>query len=477
MLSQIEANYAEVWLLPPAIEDWIGKDHPARFIRELVANIDPDELGITMPSLKTGRPPYSVKLLLRVWLYGYWKRIRSTRKIEKACQEDMGFIWLCGTKGPDHNTLWRFFKTNKEALKALFKKTVKIAAKLEMIHFLLQAVDGTRIKGLCSGHGKYDQSHLEKLLQKIEEGIETLCKEIEEQHHCERNIQAGLPKALQSRMAMREKVKEALAKVKEEDLTHCHPSDPEARRMKCEGRNRFAYNAQAVVDNGSYIITAADVIQDQEDSNQLVEMGKQSVENTGTKPGTLLADGGYANAGQFAKAEDEEIEVLVPLSSRDKNEEKNPYHNNCFVYDKEADEFICPAGQHLKFKRERLKNKRTGRTVREYRNYKACAGCAAREKCTKSKHGRTMELIHGYEARERLRKRMELDENKKKWKKRGQIVELVFAWIKEIDGFRHWTAHGVENAKAQWSMLCSVWNLKQIYKKWSVQTINWAETM
>ena len=132
-MKKIDADYTAQYLLPPSIEDWINVDHPARFIREIAGQMDLKELGIHIPAARTGRPPYSERLLLRVWLYGYWKRIRSTRKVEEACQNDIGFIWLCGTHAPDHNTLWRFFRANKKALRKLFRQTVKIAVNLEMV--------------------------------------------------------------------------------------------------------------------------------------------------------------------------------------------------------------------------------------------------------------------------------------------------------------------------------------------------------
>ena len=467
MVAPIEANYEEQFLFPPSLEDWVDKKHPTRFLRELVAQMDMQELGIRMPELKTGRPPYSAKLLLRVWLYGYWKRIRSSRKLEEACRENIGFIWLCGKQYPDHNTLWRFFKKNKKGLRQLFKTTVKTAVKLGLVNFALQAVDGTKIQATSSGHGTYDQTHLEKKLKHLDEDIEKLEKEIEEENHKEPKVEIDLPKDLQDKKRLKEKVQQALETLKTKKIRHCHPSDLEARRMKCEGRNRFSYNAQAVVDEGNYIITAADVSQAPDDSGLLLEMGQQTVENTDKKPEVLLADGGYVSADQLQKVEEVELDVLAPLPPGSLNKKKNPYHTSNFQYDQETDEFICPEGRRLPFSRERIRPKNSTRVVREYKSSTTCKGCPVRSLCTKDKrYGRAVELLQGYEARERLRKRLEIEENQKKLKKRGQIVELIFAWIKQMDGFRRWTAHGVEHAKTQWSIVCSVWNIKQIYKNW-----------
>jgi len=466
MMKKIDANYQEQFLLPPSIEDWISVDHPARFIREFVDQIDLREIGIKIPEAKTGRPPYSEELLLRVWLYGYWKHCRSSRKLEDACENDVGFIWLCGRQAPDHNTLWRFFKANKSRLKNLFKQTVQVATGLKMVGFVMQAVDGSKIQAACGGKGSYDEAHLRKLLERLDTTIADLEKAIEAEAHSTATQPGRLPKKLQNAGQLREKVKEALAVVQSGGARHCHPTDPEARRMGCEGRNRFSQNAQAVVDEQEQIIVAQDVTQAAEDTQQLTCMAKQTIANTERAPEAYVADGGYFNAKEIGETEELVGKVLSPIPSGSENKEENPYHRNHFDYDAQRDVVICPEGKKLGFARERLKNPRTGHTIREYRNAAACRTCAVRQFCTTGKRERTIEIPKGYEAVQRMKKRLETPENQEKLKKRGQTVELIFAWIKQIDGFRRWTMHGLENAKAQWSMLCAVRNLKQIYKHW-----------
>lgn len=127
MAHLIDADYTQEFLLPPSLEDWIGPGHPARFIREFVDALDLDALGITWAAGEGGRPGFARGLLLKVWLYGYFERVRSTRKLEKACRDNIGFMWLAGLERPDHNTLNGFFRANKAALRALFRQTVAVA--------------------------------------------------------------------------------------------------------------------------------------------------------------------------------------------------------------------------------------------------------------------------------------------------------------------------------------------------------------
>jgi transposase len=122
MAQPITPDYGEQFLFPPALEDWVSTDHPARFLREFVDQLDLPALGFAMPAAEKGRPPYHPSLLLKIWLYGYYHRLRSTRKLEAACHEHLSLLWLTGLIAPDHNSLWRFWRDNKKALRQIFKQ-------------------------------------------------------------------------------------------------------------------------------------------------------------------------------------------------------------------------------------------------------------------------------------------------------------------------------------------------------------------
>src|SRR3954447_11682622 len=116
MRRVLTADYNQQLMLPPSVEEWIGPEHPARFIREFIGLLDLRELGLDTIGREEGWVAYDPRLLLAAWLLGYLRNLRSTRVLETACREEMGFVWLTGNHRPDHNALWRFWQTHREAV-------------------------------------------------------------------------------------------------------------------------------------------------------------------------------------------------------------------------------------------------------------------------------------------------------------------------------------------------------------------------
>ncbi len=463
MRRGIRANYQQKYLLPPSIEEWIGAEHPARFIREFVDGLDLAAMGFGKARSLEGGRYYTDELLIKVWVYGYFRKIRSSRRLEEGCSQDIGMIWLCGDQRPDHNTLWRFWQDNRKALRQVYTKTVQVALKLKLVGLVLQAVDGTKIQAVCSGRKVYDEKSLRRLLEAVEKEVGKVEKEIEEGQ--KDLVGAVLPQELSSQEELREKIKGALEQIEQEGRGHCHPQELEARRMESDGRNRFSYNAQVVVDSKAQVIVAAHVVSDETDHRQLVPMIQKAKEQTGATPPTL-ADGGYASSEQFAAATENQLEVMTPLPSSWQNTEDKPYHSSRFRHQAERDVVICPENREIPFQRVRIKN---GSQVRVYRSAAICKDCPVRSLCTKDRHGRTIDIGPNHQALIDHRNKMTDPQKIDQLKKRGGMVEPVFAQIKENGRFRRWTVRGLSNVKTQWSLLCAAWNLQVIFRLWRSQ--------
>ncbi len=467
MSHEIRADYSQVLMFPPCVEDWVGPEHPARFIRDMVDSLDLGVMGFRVPDAGAGRPPYGADLMLKVWLYGYFHRIRSTRKLETACREHMGLIWLTGMNVPDHSSLSRFMGLNKKALCELFKQSVQVAAKCKLIGMVFNAVDGTKIRAASSRERIVSVEVLEKMLERLDRSIADFMTEVERLEREEKG-DYKLPLGMHSALKRKEKIQKALMELQESQRQRVHPCEPEARFMKNRRSIELSYNGQAVADKDSGIIVGQDVVTDETDNGQLVPMLDRVKENVGTVAQENLADSGYFSSSQIGMAEERKYEVLVNAPSIEttpsRSAQAKPYHTRWFVYDKDRNCCICPHGSELPY----VKTKTRGGNGNEFRVFRCreYRTCPHRQACSKRKRGREIEISVHYKALERQRAKREDPANKQVLGQRKTIIEPVFAWIKHHLGFDRWTVFGLEKVKAQWAFVCTVINMTKLYRCW-----------
>ena len=200
----------QMWLLPPTLDDLLPSDHPARFVAEFVNALGREgwaEIGVEIEGDPLGAPAYHPRALLSVWLYGFMTGVRSCRKLEAACRDQIPYLWLTGWQHPDHNTLWRFYQRHRQGMRELFKRTVRAAVAMELVDLAVQAVDGTRLAANAALDRSYTGDQLRRLLERVEKVIE----ELEAQNEAgEDVVTARLPDQLANREALRQRVKQAL---------------------------------------------------------------------------------------------------------------------------------------------------------------------------------------------------------------------------------------------------------------------------
>jgi len=462
MSREIKADYQQRLMFPPSLEDWVGSDHPARFIRDFVDTLDLPNLGFRTSSGEVGRPHYSADLLLKVWLYGYLNKIRSTRQLERSCRDNLGLIWLTGMNTPDHNTLWRFWQENRQGLRQVFKQSVRVALHAGLVGLALHAVDGTKILTASSQRGVWHREDLEQLLAHLDESLHEVMVQVETAASKEQG-EYRLPEELQDQVRRRQCIQEALKFLAEAGQDHIHPGEPEARMMKAGPGIELSYNAQVVADEASSLVVAAEVVNAEADVHQLVPMLDQVKENLGSTAQENLADGGYSSSAQIALAEERGYEVLIPAGKREPlSAEDRPYHSSRFRYDESRNCCICPRGQILTYERTKP-GRRKSYNVRIYR-CRHFRDCPARRQCSRDPRGRMVEIGPHYQAIERQRQKRQA--KKDVLSRRQAIVEPVMAWVKWHLDFRRWTMRGLENVRTQWALLCTTINLKKLINHW-----------
>ena len=452
----------QAWLLPPHLEDLLPPEHAARFVAAFVDEIDAAgwrELGVEAETL--GAPSYHPRLLLSVWCYGFMTGVRSSRRLEAACKESVPYLWLTGLQTPDHNTLWRFYQEHRDGMRALLKRTVRTAVAAGLLDLALQAVDGSKVGGNASVYRLHTAAGLRRLLERTDQAIADL--EAQNQTGGE-PVPAELPNKLRQKLALREKVREALAHVDEEERVNL--TDEDAKLLRARGGYILGYNAQAVASplkSGGQFITAAGI--DEDDRHALLPMLEAAEENLEQAVECSLADAGYHTAENVALSRSEGRTILMP--DRQAARAQEPYHRDAFSYDREADTYTCPKGEVLRF--QGINHDRKGQPVRRYRaNAAACLSCPAFGACTSNRrHGRTLDVGPQESALQSHRALMATEEAQTIYSLRKQIIEPVFGVIKEqLDG-RRFLLRGERGVHSEWSLLATAFNLRALAKVWA----------
>ena len=461
----------QMWMLPPTLDELLPLDHPARFVAEFVDALNRDawaELGVDMEGDSMGAPAYHPRALLSVWLYGFMTGVRSCRKLEAACRDQIPYLWLTGWQHPDHNTLWRFYKGHRQAMRKLFERTVRTAVAMKLVDLAVQAVDGTKVVANASVNRSCDAEGLRGLLERLERAT----ADLEAQNEAgEEAAVAHLPEELADKEVLREQVRQAMADLASQRRhKRINPTDPDAKLMKGGQSIVAGYNAQAMVsptetDGGAtgMLVTAVDVVDAANDNTLPVPMMERAEETTGTKSQMTLADAGYFAASHLAECDRRGQKVVV--SEARQRFLKHPYHKDGFTYDEHSDSFRCPQGRTLAFVRIRHAN---GVPLRLYRAAGAvCQACPAFRACTRAKEiGRSLAIGPHDTVLRRHRAWMSTSAAKEAYELRKQLVEPVFGIIKEQQGARRFPLRRLVNVAAEWTMLATAFNLRTLWRVW-----------
>jgi len=174
-------NRNQIILLPDSINDYVDENNAVRVIDAYIEHLDLEMLGFTkaQPN-ETGRPMYDPKDLLKLYLYGYMNRVRSSRRLETETKRNLEVMWLMKKLSPDHKTIARFRHDNSAALKNVFKDLVKLCMKLGLYGKELVAIDGSKFKAVNSKDCNFNDDKLKERIERLNARIEEYLRQIEE---------------------------------------------------------------------------------------------------------------------------------------------------------------------------------------------------------------------------------------------------------------------------------------------------------
>jgi len=452
---------SQTQLLPPCLDDYVAPNAPARFIDAYVEGLSFTDLGFTHAQpAATGRPPYHPADLLKLYLYGYLHRIRSSRRLEAEAARNLELIWLLRDLRPDFKTIADFRKDNRKAFKLLFKHFNLLCRKLDLFGAELVAIDGSKFKAVNNPRRHYTQSQLQELVHKVEERINAYLADLDQQ-----DAEAeGVP-AAPSRAALEEKIARLkarkgtydglLAEMQVSGQSEVSLTDADSRGQKRVG---VGYNVQVAVDAKHDLIVAPDVVQEANDRGQLSSMAVAAQKALAVKKLRAVADKGYHEADQLEACEQAGIETFVPAQGTTSGQTRDGravYPKEAFTYDGTTDSYRCPAGQTL---RRGHVAERQGKQRVEYYEPAACRACGQKAACTTSAFRKIARRVNEAVV-ERAAARVAAAPTVVA--ERKTIVEHVFGTLRNW-GHDTFLMKGLEKVRAEFDLSCLSYNLRRV---------------
>lgn len=441
-------------LLPPDMRDWVPEDDPVHLMVEAVNGLKME--GFRVNERGTGSAQYPPRMMLALLAYCYSHGIFSSRRIEAATHYDVRVRYLTGDTHPDHDTICKFRRDNLEAFEGSFVEVLELALELGVAKYGDVALDGTHVRANASLDRNVTHGRAGEIREQLELEVAELSRQAEELDEEEareqklpeklagrRRLKAGV-EAAQAELLARAEAREEKAHRDYEDKVdrrenredkrggkpkppppaeqdaassgeQCNLTDPDSRVMRKNKRSAWEqnYNVQLAVDAGSGLALWTDVVQSASDGGLIPLALKGLAGNLGSLPPGLLADAGYAKEADFELCAELEIDALVATGAEgDRREEQRKV------------DFRPKDRSKAKKKRSDIVDKPGWKEMGE---------------------------------------KMETEENRERYRRRGSSVECAFGIKKEAMGFRRFSMRGLAKVRGEMHLVATAYNLKRIF--------------
>ncbi len=443
----VECDRETQYLFPPSLQDWLPEGHLARFVVEVVEQLDLRSLKESYAG--RGSQPYNPEMLVALLFYGYATGVFSSRKLERSTYDSVAFRYVAANTHPDHDTIATFRRRFSTQLKAFFVQILLIAHQMKLLKLGSVSLDGSKVKANASKHKALSYEHAGKLEAQLKAEVAELLKKAEAADHSDVSDRMSIPEELEHREKRLSAIAAAKAEIErraaarhareqqehEEKLARraekerqtgkkprgkkpkppkqgplakeqVNLTDEESRIMPVSGGGfEQAYNAQAGVDTETKLIVATHVTQKPNDKQEL----KPTLENLAALPKEfgrvteLIADSGYFSEDNVTACERSEITPYIAVDREQHNQS---------VWDRFREPQAVPENA---------------------------------------------------DAVERMKHRLKTTAGKAVYKLRKITSEPVFGIIKEAIGFRRFLMRGLEAAELEWTLVCMAWNIKRLH--------------
>jgi transposase len=460
MNHRLGLDRSQTLLFPERLEDYIAAENPVRFLDAFVASLDLHTLGFTKARCAdTGRPPYDPAALLKLYLYGYLHRVRSSRMLEAECQRNVEVLWLLGKLAPDFKTIADFRKDNLKPLKAVARQFTLLCRKLELFGGELLAIDGSKFAAVNARDQNFNAAKLQDLIDRADARLAEYLQQLDRADAAEPDGAALNKSELAAKIAaLQEKQdwhRELLAQLDAEQK-QVSVTDPDTRKMPTAHGMIVGYNAQMAVDAKHKLIVAEDVTNEVTDLHQLANVALEAKANLELKEAEVVADAGYYNAAEVSRCVEQNLTPYIPKADTSANTARGLYGKSQFKHDAAKDVYVCPAGAELTY---RFATYELGRELRYYRASN-CKQCSLKSRCTRNKANRTITREENEHLMEAMAARMRAQPHK--FKLRKTLAEHPFGTIKRWFGYTHFLLKGLAKVQCEWSLTTLAYNLKRV---------------
>lgn len=501
-------------LFPLDISSLIPKDHLVRQIDTIIDKLDTTKLQSYFSEM--GASSYHPQMMLKILVYAYSTKNHSSRKIAAMLRQDVTYMWLSGMQAPDFNTVNRFRTAYlKDVIEDVFTEVLMFLRKHKYIKFENFFVDGTKLEADAGKYTHVWRKNTERYKSAVQARVKILMGEIEQLNQQEdklyekkdlpelgqestissaqveevaQNIskklaekQEGLKKQevkkIQSKINKLAKEKDNLKKYEEQEAilgerNSYSKTDPSSSMMRMKGTDelRPGYNIQASSEN--QYITNISAGQNASDSvcfpghlDKIAKRGKEFL------PKNFVGDAGYGSEENYEALEKEEIGNFLKFQSfgqeQAQQHKNNIFHKDNFDYQEQDDYFTCPNNKKLVFRETVQKETINGykQTIRVY-ECESCQGCPLKEKCTKAKGNRTIQLNQNLERHKDVaRQNLHSEKGIELRKRRGFEIETFFGDLKHNQHYKRLRLRGLEKVNTEIHWLAISYNLRKVAKE------------
>jgi transposase len=448
-------------LIPTTLNEAVSADHPVRVIDAFVDSLDLRDMGFSrVVAEEMGRPCYAPADLLKLYVYGYVNRVRSSRKLECEAGRNVEVMWLVRGLTPAFKTIADFRKDHPEAIVEVCRNFIRFCRELSLVGGSLVAIDGTKIEAVASRKQMITPKSIAKKMAALDDKIAAHLAAMDQADREEQVDdvaamgKAAVAEALRVLREKREKAQQHADRLAAQELSQLVLTEHDAKLMRTARHgHQVAYNAQTAVDADNKLIVAFDLTNEGNDQRQLHPMAAQAKQALEVERVTVVADAGYSNGEHGQRCEDDGITAIVPRHETVNPEGKQYFSRDRFRYDAVSDTWQCPAGETLTC-RETLHTEQK----KKYSST-ACGDCALKPQCTTAAKRTVVRHLHE-DAREAMHQRAASDPA---WMKlRRETAEHPYGTIKWMLGHPRFLVRGLKKAKAELALAIMGYNLKRV---------------